>query len=47
MRVFVYIQNTDLIKGLVLSKLNNEETTQLKTGIRLKEIVQRRYTGVR
>ena len=36
-----------LIKGLVLSKLNNEETTQLKTGIRLKEIVQRRYTGVR
>ena len=30
-----YIQNIDLIKGLVSSKFNNEEKTQLKTGIRL------------
>ena len=41
-----YIQNIDLIKGLVSSKFNNEEKTQLKTGIRLTQIVQRRYAGV-
>ena len=41
-----YIHNIDLIKGLVSSKFNNEEKTQLKTGIRLTQIVQRRYAGV-
>ena len=42
-----YTQNIDLIKGLVLSKFNNEETTQLKIGISFKQTVQRRYAGVK
>ena len=42
-----YIQNIDLIKGLASSKFNNEETTQLKTGIRLTQIVERRYADVK